>query len=303
VFLAIFVVFFLAVLVGGALLARRNLRLDRGDRRGATRTAAFVLGAWAVTWFLGAHHVPNFAEFPLFMEFLVWGGGFFCFTWLLYIALEPYVRRRWPATLVSWSRLLAGGFRDPLVGRDLLAGCLSGSFLAALQRLLWFVPSWLGHPPPQPLLGPDWQFLGARMTIAATSSSLAGAPVFWLALLFVLFLLRTLLRKQWAAAVVFALLLSIFVAAGSQFEPVTSMGALTFGCVAVFLLTRFGLLTVVTNFIFWSVLETFPLTTQWSAWYAGISLTGILLMAVMAFYGFYTSLGGRPLFGGAALED
>ena len=23
---------------------------------------------------------------------------------------KPYVRRRWPATLVSWSRLLAGGF-------------------------------------------------------------------------------------------------------------------------------------------------------------------------------------------------
>jgi hypothetical protein len=32
------------------------------------------------------------------------------------------VRRRWPATLVSWSRLLAGRFRDPLVGRDVLAG-------------------------------------------------------------------------------------------------------------------------------------------------------------------------------------
>jgi Protein kinase domain len=303
VFLAIFVVFFLAVLVGGALLARRNLRLGRGDRRGANRTAAFVLGAWTVAWFLGAHHTPNFAEFPLFMEFVVWGGGFFCFTWLLYIALEPYVRRRWPATLVSWSRLLAGDLRDPLVGRDLLAGCLSGSFLAALQRLLWFVPPWLGYPPPQPLLGPDWQLLGARTTIAATSNFLVGAPVFWLALLFVLFLLRTFLRKQWAAAVVLSVLLSIFAAAGGQFEPVPSMGGLTFGCLAVFLLIRFGLLTVVTNFIFWSVLETFPLTTQWSAWYAGISLTGILLMAVLAFYGFYTSLGGQPVFGGAVLEE
>ena len=47
----------------------------------------------------------------------------------------------------------------------------------------------------------------------------------------------------------------------------------------------------------------FPLTTQWSAWYAGISLTGILLMAALAFYGFYTSLGGQPVFGGAVLEE
>jgi len=303
VFLVIFVVFFLAVLAGGGMLARRNLRLGRGDRRGAYRTAAFVLVAWAVAWFFGAHHLPNFGEFAIFMEFLVWGCGFFCFTWLLYIGLEPYVRRRWPATLVSWSRLLAGGFRDPLVGRDLLAGCLSGSFLAALQRLLWFVPSWLGHPPAQPITGPDWQFLGARTTIAATSHFLMGAPVFWLAVLFVLFLLRTLLRKQWAAAVAFALLLSTLLAAGSQFELVVSMGGVTFSCLAVFLLTRFGLLTVVTNYVFYSVLETFPLTTQGSAWYAGISLTGILLMAAIAFYGFYTSLGSRPAFGSAVIEE
>ncbi len=40
-----------------------------------------------------------------------------------------------------------------------------------------------------------------------------------------------------------------------------------------------------------------------AAWYSGISLAGILLMAVVAFYGFYTSLGGRPVFGGAKLEE
>jgi hypothetical protein len=47
----------------------------------------------------------------------------------------------------------------------------------------------------------------------------------------------------------------------------------------------------------------FPLTTQGSAWYSGISLAGILLMAAMAFYSFYTSLGGRPVFGAAAFEE
>jgi hypothetical protein len=40
-----------------------------------------------------------------------------------------------------------------------------------------------------------------------------------------------------------------------------------------------------------------------SSWYAGIGLAGILLMAAMAFYGFYTSLGGRPVFGGTAFEE
>ena len=27
--------------------------------------------------------------------------------WLLYLAVEPYIRRFWPSTLVSWSRLIA----------------------------------------------------------------------------------------------------------------------------------------------------------------------------------------------------
>src|SRR6202140_4029748 len=172
IFLVIFIVVFLTVLAGSALLVRRNLRLDRGDRRGASRLAAFVFVAWAVEGFFAAHHVPNFAEFPLFMGFLVWGSGFSCFTWLLYIALEPYVRRRWPATLVSWSRFLAGGFRDPLVGRDILVGCFLGAFSIPLVRLGWFVPSWLGQPPMQPYTGPQWQFMGSRAIIADTSNGL-----------------------------------------------------------------------------------------------------------------------------------
>ena len=45
----------------------------------------------------------------------LWAAGLL---WLLYLALEPYVRRFWPATLVSWSRLMARQWRDPLVGRD-----------------------------------------------------------------------------------------------------------------------------------------------------------------------------------------
>ena len=64
-----------------------------------------------------------------------------------------------------------------------------------------------------------------------------------------------------------------------------------------------GLLWFVVMFVFASLLGDFPLTTQGSAWYAGISLTGILLIAAMALYGFYTSLGGRPVFGGAVLDD
>ncbi|MGA7462148.1 MAG: serine/threonine-protein kinase [Candidatus Korobacteraceae bacterium] len=302
-FLVIFIVLLLAVLVGSALLARRNLRLARGDRRGAFRVAAFVFVAWAVAWFFGAHHLPNFPEIDLFIEFLVWGSGFFCFTWLLYIALEPYVRRRWPTTLVSWSRLLAGGFRDPLVGRDVLAGCLLCATTTLVGRLLWFVPKWVGYPPARPFGSSVWQYLDARTIIANISDLLIGAPIFWLAALFVLVLLRASLRKEWAAAIAWVLLFSVFSTARSEFVPVDLVGTLIFFALAVFCLIRFGLLTLVTNYVLYGVLQTFPLTTQGSAWYAGISLAGIMLMAAIALYAFYTSVGGRPVFAGATFEE
>jgi serine/threonine-protein kinase len=306
------IILLFSMLVGGAMLARRNLRLGRGDRRGAFRLAAVALAAEAPSYFV-AHHVPNFSELGLFMESLVWGLARWCFFWVLYVALEPYVRRRWPATLVSWSRLLAGGFRDPLVGRDVLVGCLLAAVLTLLSRVAWFVPAWLAEPPTQPLSGPQLQFLGARAIIDAISGGLIISLFIALAFLFVLFLLRALLRKDWAAGIAFVLLTSVFIgspvlfAGGSQSTAAALMNGLTlmiFNASGVYLVIRLGLLAEAACLFFQlCLLENFPLTTQASAWYADISLVGILLMAAMAFYGFYTSLGGRPVFGGVVLEE
>jgi hypothetical protein len=112
-----------------------------------------------------------------------------------------------------------------------------------------------------------------------------------------------LLRKEWAAAVAFVLLFTVLLSASSQFAPVDLVTGLIYWGLIVLLLIRFGLLAVVAQGFFNVLLSNFPLTTQGSAWYAGISLAGILLMAAMAFYGFYTSLGGRPVFGGAGFEE
>jgi hypothetical protein len=310
VFLVILIVLLVSMLVIGAMLGRRNLRLGRGDRRGASRLAAFVFAAEAVAVFFGAHHVPNLDELSLFLEFLVWGLGCSALIWVLYITLEPYVRRRLPATLVSWSRLLAGGFRDPLVGRDVLAGCLFGTLISTIDRLLWFVPSWLGDPSPQPQSGPDWQFLGARTIIAAIATNLNFALFFMFAFLFVLSLFRALLRKELAAAVAFVLFFTVFLNAvnlAAYQSPsaawVLLIRGLILNSLSVFVLIRLGFLAGVAGAVVQFCLLDLPLTTQWSAWYAGISLAGILLLATMAFYGFYTFLGGRPVFGGAVFEE
>ena len=59
----------------------------------------------------------------LFVTQPLWAAGLL---WVLYLAVEPYVRRFWPATIVSWSRLMARQWRDPLVGRDILFGVALG---------------------------------------------------------------------------------------------------------------------------------------------------------------------------------
>lgn len=52
----------LAIPIGGLLLARRNLRLGRGDRRGAFRVARFVFASYSVARLLRADHVSAPAE-------------------------------------------------------------------------------------------------------------------------------------------------------------------------------------------------------------------------------------------------
>jgi len=142
------------------------------------------------------------------------------------------------------------------------------------------------------------------MIIADISNRLIGAPFFWLAALFVLFLFRAWLRKEWAAALAWVLLFTVFRPPGAdQFAPVVLVTGLITTSLNVFLLIRFGLLAVVAAEVFNNFLGSFPLTTQGSVWYASMSLAGILLMAAMALYAFYTSLGGRPVFGGAVLEE
>src|SRR5262249_50749407 len=43
--------------------------------------------------------------------------------------------RRWPVVIVGWSRLIAGRWRDPLVGRELLVGCAAGAIVALMTYI------------------------------------------------------------------------------------------------------------------------------------------------------------------------
>jgi hypothetical protein len=168
--------------------------------------------------------------------------------------------------------------------------------------LAYLVPGWLGSPA-RPR-GFALQVLhGGRAVVGFVLDVLASGMFAGLALLFVLFLLRMLLRRQWAAAAVFVAIL----AASSSAQGEAPLLFLPFGLVAgllwVFILTRLGLVAAIVNFFCVALLTDIPITVETSAWYAGIGYAALLVFAAFALYGFFTSLGGRPPFGGLKLED
>jgi serine/threonine-protein kinase len=295
-----FPLLFLSVLVvGGALIARRNLRLGRSDRRGAMRLAAFVFAASMLTWAFLTSHVASDSELAL----LLFGASIALFLagvcWLLYVALEPLIRRRWPDSLIAWTRLLSGRLSDPLVGRVLLAGAMLGVFGAISGEALHLVRRAFETPPPIPPLPWDATLVGPR-AVAAHLLNPAIAMFFALAEAMLFFLLRAILRKEWLAAAAFVLIFAVpsFLNGGW----ISGAFVLVFGAAEIFVFVRFGLLAWVIANYFSHCLQ-FPLTTDPSAWYFGTSLLVLAVLAAIAVYSFRIALAGRPMFSGIPLDD
>lgn len=82
--------------------------------------------------FVAIHHVPTPAEGSHLADAIAAGLFTAATAGVLYLALEPFVRRRWPQTLISWTRLLAGDVRDPLAAGHILLGTAFGVALAIL---------------------------------------------------------------------------------------------------------------------------------------------------------------------------
>ena len=291
---------FLGILVvGAALIARRNLRLGRSDRRGAMRLAVLTFAGSMLSWVFLASHVAGDSELTL----LLLGASVFLFlagvSWLLYVALEPLIRRRWPDSLIAWTRLLSGRFSDPLVGRVLLAGALLGVFAAISRELRELALQTFAATPPIPPFPWDTTLRGPR-AVASHLANPAVAMFFALAIAMLYFLLRAVLRKEWLAASAFVLFFAVpsFLDGG----PISGAFALVVAAAEILVFLRFGLLALVFSNIFGHSLQ-FPLTADPSAWYAGTSLFLLVVLAGVAVYGFVIALAGRPMFSGAHLED
>jgi len=298
---------FIAVVIGAGLMGRNNLKLGRGDRRGASRLAIFIFLVSAAGSFIGAHHVPVLGEeIDIIFILVAYSITPAALTWLLYIALEPHIRRRWPKLIISWSRLMVGNFRDPMVGRDLLIGGLLGLLHGSCIALGALLPRLFGVESPPTVPGNVFMLGSVRTMLAVFLSSHVVMSVFsGFGFLFFLLLLYIILRRKWlaiAAMFLIALLIELaaFAAAGPRlFWIVSTLIALTIVTVTA----RFGLLATMAHQLFFFLAIMYPMTTDFSAWYAPSMVFALALVVGIAVYGFYTSLGGQSPFGNRLLQD
>jgi hypothetical protein len=294
--------------IAALLLARRNMRAGRSDRRGAFRLALFAFAAWLVASLLRADHFADVAEeYAIVLDVVSRSLYWAALLWVLYVALEPHARRRWPQALISWQRLLAGRLADPMVGRDLLIGLTGAVVIALIAGLSTsVVPAWLGAAPLSPRVSLISPLGGTKHMVFALFRFLPIGIGQALVGFCMLLLLRVLLRKEALAMAVFAIISFTYnygsLRRGESLALEAGVSAVL-TVILVLIFVRLGLLALST--LAWSIqiLTGAPLTLDLSAWYADRSLIAMVVIGGLALYGFYTSLAGKPAFGAAILDE
>jgi hypothetical protein len=283
------IILVLLILAGGAMVARSNLRLGRGDRRGAMRVAGTIFFLSMCASVLSTTHVASSEEIGLLLMALCVATFFSAAAWCLYIAIEPFVRRNWPDALISWTRLQAGRFRDPLIASHALVGILIAVvlFTFAIGTISLsdfgknvFVPN-------IPSLS------SAAYSAAITLTRVEGAIFAALVVLVLVVILRLLTRRMWLADVLTATLFGA-VGTGPWLYPNlpdhlwTAVGVLAL----LWGLRRFGLLAMLTYFVTNLGFLYTPVSLE--SWYAGRSVVILLIPAATAAWALWVILSSQP---------
>jgi hypothetical protein len=284
----------LTLLSAAAFLAHRNLRGGRGDRRGAFRLAAFIFFVQMALWIFREHFaltLGTFADFLVALATSLFSGAAL---WMVYIAIEPYARRRWPHALISWTAALSGRIRDPIIGRDVLLGI---AFAAAALVGDRFTDLWSQAHGSGMNFGNVGFLMGFRSTMAILLGEIPAAIRTALLFFLMLLIFRAILRSQWLAGAVFAAIMTstiFFQTRASVVVSQTIEAALLYSMIAI-CATRFGLVTLVVSFITLDILDQLQVTTNTSAWYFGTGMSVLAAFVALAAWAFRISIGSQKL--------
>jgi serine/threonine-protein kinase len=289
--IALLFVLAFGILAGSAWLARRNLHDGRGDRAGAVRLAVCMSTVLMLVWLCEVHLVASLGLLAVALVAVCTSVFYGVLLWTIYVALEPSVRKHWPQVLVSWTNALNGHLRDPVVGRDLLIGAALGVFWVLMTRgvdLATGGRAFASFPGATELL------TGLRSTLGNMLEGVPYALRNVLLSFFILFVLRLILRNQWTAAIVFAVIFGTLGALGSDEHPALSgvQSFLYFG-IGAYAVLRWGLLTYAVGLFVSQLLLNVPATLDTSAWYFGNMLLFVAVPVAIAGWGAYVAVPRR----------
>lgn len=283
--------FGLSLYTGVTFLAWRNLRLGRGDRRGAYRLALLVFVTAMLSWLLLACHASAGSVSYLVIRVAMNHVSVAFMTWLVYVAVEPEVRRHWPHVMITWSRVLLGRLEDATLGRSILIGVSSGVTAVLLGQFLVLLPQWLPIPVQQPTLSDSRLLMGVTPVLSFILSEMLLAAIFSsLISLFLLLLLKTVFRWQWLA-----MLIALAIVGAGMFGQASLAEGIWLFILCLFTIMLLAKADLVAAIVFAMVatLHRFPLTSDISAWYANSGMLGLAVVAALAGWGCWSSMEGR----------
>jgi len=280
-----------SMIVASIALARRNLLAGRGDRRGAITItlASIVLGS--VIWLLRAHHLSEVArEFQLavvgFSDVLLQA----VFFGTIYLALEPFIRRRHPEMLISWTRLLTGRLKDPQVASHALIGTAAGALFTVLGSRPLQAP--FGVPPDIPTAFMIDAVLSTPDAIVPLLARIQQGVGIGLATLLLLVGLEQIVRKLWLAAALtmMAIIAREALSGQAPWLFVFVLYSLLFAPPMLALL-RYGVVAFVFSLVSINVLGSYPVTEHLGAWYSTPTRVVLVYVAAVVWWGWRY---GRP---------
>ncbi len=278
----------IAILLAAGLLARKNLREGRGDRRGAARLAVSIWIVLLAVWLCQVHFVVSLGLLATLLVAVCTSVFYGVLLWTLYVALEPFIRRYWPRVLVSWTNVLTGRVRDPVVGRDVLVGVALGVAWVLMIRIADALVGGDG--------GKDFAtdiLSGLRATIGVVLEEMPSAIRNVLIYFLLLFFFRILLRREWAAAVGFAGMFALLGMLGNDHPWISGLISFLYFGTGAFAVLRWGLVAyAVGNFVSALLLNTVS-TRDTSAWFFGNTVFLIAIVVALGAWSLYTATAGR----------
>jgi predicted Ser/Thr protein kinase len=277
----------------GAWIARRNHARGKSDLHGALRLISAILVVEIAIWLCRYHYIPTLALFGRFVMAVSTGLFISGAIGILYLALEPFVRRHWPHAIVSWSRLMAGRWRDPLVGRDVLWGVALGVVWSVVISMGLLVLKHLGSSPELGNLG---ILTGGRQMAGIWLLNVVQCISGTLQFFFVAFLLRVVVRNKWLAAAAFVAIWSTLNTLQNAHPEILAPVWIIVFSIAAYAAIHYGLITLAVAIFTANTFLNDPVTLDFSNWFALSSWAVVLTLVAIAAWGFHTSLAGRSLF-------